>query len=256
MRPFFPTTLLDGISLLAAALISSSSKRVLDFRIAIFGSLLVHIIAFSVLHPFSGQFQPPPDVVLQVELAPPEPLPMAPPEIVTPPPQPRAQPQVPRVAAKQAAPIQKPRVETPAPVAIANEPPVVSQPPIVTESAPVPAPPSPSVSARPAAPVSQPQPALTSPPNFNPAYLNNPRPAYPRLARRNGEEGTVLLRVLVTREGRAARVELDKSSAFPLLDGAAIEAVKEWRFVPARKGAEPVEDWVRVPIVFRLVDAQ
>ena len=241
--------------MLAAALISSSSKRVLDFRIAVAGSVLVHIIAFSVLHPFSGQFQPPPDVVLQVELAPPEPLPMAPPEIVTPPPQPRAQPQVPRVTAKQATQVPKPPVETSAPVPIANDSPVVSQPPVVTESAPVPAPPSPPVAARPAAPVS-PQPAITSPPNFNPAYLNNPRPAYPRLARRNGEEGTVLLRVLVTHEGRAARLELDRSSGFPLLDGAALEAVKEWRFVPASKGAEPVEDWVRVPIVFRLVDAQ
>ena len=110
--------------------------------------------------------------------------------------------------------------------------------------------------ARPAAPVPAPQPAITSPPNFNPAYLNNPKPPYPRLARRNGEEGTVLLRVLVTREGRAARLELDKTSGFPLLDSAALEAVKEWRFVPARKGTESVEDWVRVPIVFRLVDAQ
>jgi periplasmic protein TonB len=255
MRPSLLTTTLDGISVLAAALISSSSKRVLDFRIAIFGSVLVHVIAFAVLHPFSGQFRPPPDVVLQVELAPPEPLPMAPPEIITPPPQPRAPPHVPRVAAKQAAQVQKPHAETPAPVPIANEPPVVSQPPIA-ESAPVPAPLSSPVPARPAAPGPAPQLAITSPPNFNPAYFNNPRPAYPRLARRNGEEGTVLLRVLVTREGRVARLELDKSSGFPLLDSAALEAVKEWRFVPARKGTESVEDWVRVPIIFRLVDAQ
>jgi protein TonB len=244
------------MSLLAAALNSSSSKRNLDFRIAIAGSVLVHLIAFSILHPFSGEFRPPLDVVLQVQLEPPQPLPVAPPEIVTPPPQPRAQPHVPRVTPKPVTPLQKPRVETRAPVSIVNEPAVVSQPPVVAESAPVPAPPSPPVSERPAAPVSQPQPAVTSPPNFNPAYLNNPRPAYPRLARRNGEEGTVLLRVLVTREGRAARVELDKSSGFPLLDNAALEGVREWRFVPARKGAEPVEDWVRVPIVFRLVDAQ
>jgi len=41
-----------------------------------------------------------------------------------------------------------------------------------------------------------------------------------------------------------------------LLDNAALEGVREWKFVPARKGAEPVEGWVRVPIVFRLVDAQ
>ena len=82
------------------------------------------------------------------------------------------------------------------------------------------------------------------------------RRRYPRLARRNGDEGTVMLRVLVTRDGRAAKVELDKTSGSSLLDGAAMDAVKEWRFVPARKGTEPVEDWVRVPIVFRLVNAQ
>jgi protein TonB len=50
-------------------------------------------------------------------------------------------------------------------------------------------------------------------------------------------------------------VELDKSSGSTTLDGAALEAVKGWRFSPARKGNEPIEDWVRVPIVFRLQDA-
>jgi protein TonB len=96
--------------------------------------------------------------------------------------------------------------------------------------------------------------AVSSPPNFNAAYLNNPRPDYPRLARRNGEEGTVTLRVLVTRQGVPVRVETDKSSGSTLLDSAALDSVKHWRFVPARKGLEPVEEWVRVPIVFRLQD--
>lgn len=95
------------------------------------------------------------------------------------------------------------------------------------------------------------EPAVT-PPAFNAAYLRNPPPRYPPAARRNGEEGTVLLRVLVTVDGAAARVELDRSSGSALLDSAAQDAVRGWRFVPARRGTQNAEDWVRVPVVFRL----
>jgi len=91
-----------------------------------------------------------------------------------------------------------------------------------------------------------------TPPSFNAAYLRNPAPRYPASARRAGTQGTVTLRVQVTREGLAARVEVEKSSGSPHLDAAALEAVKAWRFAPARQGAEPVESRVLVPIVFRL----
>ncbi len=93
---------------------------------------------------------------------------------------------------------------------------------------------------------------VVTPPAFNAAYLRNPPPRYPPAARRNGDEGTVMLRVLVTIDGAAARVELDRSSGSALLDGAAQDAVRGWRFVPARRGTQNVEDWVRVPVVFRL----
>jgi len=92
----------------------------------------------------------------------------------------------------------------------------------------------------------------TTAPSFNAAYLRNPAPRYPVSARRNGEQGIVTLRVLVTREGAAATVNVDKPSGSSALDQAALEAVKSWRFVPARQGAQPVEAWVLVPIVFRL----
>jgi periplasmic protein TonB len=94
-------------------------------------------------------------------------------------------------------------------------------------------------------------PALT-PPSFNAAYLRNPPPRYPLAARRSGEEGTVTLRVRVTADGRAASVNIESSSGSPSLDRAALEAVRAWRFVPARSGLENVEAWVLVPIVFRL----
>jgi protein TonB len=91
-----------------------------------------------------------------------------------------------------------------------------------------------------------------TPPIFNAAYLQNPPPGYPEAARRAGEQGTVMLRVRVARDGIVSRVELDRSSGSPHLDAAAREAVKAWRFTPARRGAEAVESWMLVPIVFRL----
>jgi protein TonB len=89
-------------------------------------------------------------------------------------------------------------------------------------------------------------------PNFNAAYLSNPAPRYPLASRRAGEQGTVTLRVLVKPDGLPAQVEVERSSGSPHLDAAALEAVKGWRFVPARQGADPIESWVLVPVVFRL----
>ncbi|MFN7086904.1 MAG: energy transducer TonB [Burkholderiales bacterium] len=97
--------------------------------------------------------------------------------------------------------------------------------------------------------------AAISPPSFNAAYLRNPPPRYPLIARRNGEQGTVTLKVLVARDGTPASVTVEKSSGSSHLDAAALEAVGAWRFVPARRGAQPVEAWVLVPIVFRLEGA-
>jgi protein TonB len=94
--------------------------------------------------------------------------------------------------------------------------------------------------------------AAVVPPAFNAAYLRNPPPRYPLLARRAGEQGTVTLKVLVTRDGLPARVDVEKTSGSVHLDSAALDAVRSWRFLPARQGAEPIEAWVLVPIAFRL----
>lgn len=87
---------------------------------------------------------------------------------------------------------------------------------------------------------------------YGAAYLQNPAPGYPMLSRRRREQGTVQLQVWVTREGRAEKVEVVKSSGFERLDAAALATVKQWRFIPARRGEVSVASAVRVPIVFGL----
>ena len=87
-------------------------------------------------------------------------------------------------------------------------------------------------------------------------YRDTPRPDYPESARREGREGRVLLRVLVDDQGRSKQVEINSSSGSEALDRAAAEAIKRWRFHPARYGDKPVESWLRIPIEFRLADAK
>ncbi len=93
---------------------------------------------------------------------------------------------------------------------------------------------------------------MTTPPRFQAEYLSNPPPAYPRRARRDGIEGTVMLKVLVTAAGAPGQVEIETSSGFDTLDRAALNAVKAWQFVPARRAEEAIDAWVLVPVVFRL----
>ncbi len=87
-----------------------------------------------------------------------------------------------------------------------------------------------------------------------PRYRDNAKPAYPWLARRRGEQGTVVLSVLVTERGRVGHVRVAESSGSPALDEAALAAITRWTFHPSRRGTEPTASWVRVPIRFRLED--
>lgn len=91
-----------------------------------------------------------------------------------------------------------------------------------------------------------------APPRFDADYLHNPAPVYPALSRRLGEEGRVVLRVFVEPSGRPSRIEIGTGSGSPRLDRAALEAVRHWQFVPARRGDMAVGAWVLVPIVFDL----
>lgn len=86
------------------------------------------------------------------------------------------------------------------------------------------------------------------------AYAENPPPVYPRFARERGQHGRVLLGVLVGVDGRPSSISIRLSSGFSLLDQAAKSAVEQWRFVPARRGENPVEALVDVPVIFRLAN--
>jgi protein TonB len=97
-----------------------------------------------------------------------------------------------------------------------------------------------------------PAPQEYSEPIYSAAYLNNQPPAYPLSARRRGLEGTVLLRVEIHAHGHCQHVRVKRSSGHEMLDRAAVEAVRQWRFVPARRGSLAVTAAVEVPITFKL----
>jgi protein TonB len=143
----------------------------------------------------------------------------------------------------------QPQPELPLLLAAPQAPPTLQSPVVVPPSqiiAPAPTP-VPSEAPR-AAPV----PTQVIPPRSDAAYLNNPPPPYPLAAKRNGEQGTVMVLVQVTVEGLAASVKLERSSGYPGLDDAALRAVRSWRFVPARQGDKPVAAPFVVPVVFSL----
>ncbi len=88
----------------------------------------------------------------------------------------------------------------------------------------------------------------------SPLYQLNPPPRYPRVARRRGYEGLVVLEVDVDEYGRPATVTLFSGSDYSLLDKAALEAVRKWRFQPGSIGGIPQKMTVKVPVRFRLDD--
>jgi len=85
-----------------------------------------------------------------------------------------------------------------------------------------------------------------------PRYAENPKPIYPQEAREKGHEGEVVLRVEVLSNGKVGQIEVRKSSGYELLDHSALTTVKQWRFIPAKKGDVAIPLWVNIPIKFQL----
>lgn len=186
---------------------------------------------------------------LRADIEPPRPLPVIEVALLAPPPPPpKVVPQPP----EPPKPEPKPKIQRqaePAPRPLLPPQPEPAQEPVAMAPPPAPAPAPPPAPEAPAKSI--PEPVLEAP-RFNAAYLNNPPPAYPLAARRRGIEGRVLVRAEVQTDGSCSRVEMKASSGSDLLDQAALEAVRKWRFVPARKGNQMLMAWVEVPIVFKL----
>ncbi len=90
--------------------------------------------------------------------------------------------------------------------------------------------------------------------DINADYAENPKPDYPSIARSMGWQGKVMLRVQVSNEGLSDAVEIERSSGYDILDESAIEAIKQWRFTPAKRAETPIASSVIVPIIFVLQD--
>lgn len=82
--------------------------------------------------------------------------------------------------------------------------------------------------------------------------LQSAEPPYPSISRLREEEGTVLVKIMITPYGTAGNVQIEKSSGYSRLDEAAIKAVRGWKFAPAKRGTQAIATWVTVPVKFVL----
>lgn len=163
--------------------------------------------------------------------APPKPAP-APSEVPKPlPPTPSGPPSPRAVTAPPPSPSTVQQAPAQSSAAVASAPPVAS--------------PAPQAEAKEA-------PQAITPPRSDAAHLNNPPPPYPSLSRRLREEGRVVLDVYILADGRVGETRLRRSSGHSRLDEAALDAVRRWRYVPARRGDEPIPFWYVQPVDFRL----
>jgi len=157
-----------------------------------------------------------------------------------------AMPSPPQTAAAEPKPQEKPKPVKPEPA------PQVAAAEIPAE-APIPPPP---VESSPAQPENTSPSQLDREPDYHAAYLKNPLPAYPMVARRMGWQGKVVLNVEVLESGLPGQIKLHQSSGRDVLDNAAIQAVSGWRFVAARQNGQMVAKWFLVPIPFILKEAE
>ncbi len=88
-----------------------------------------------------------------------------------------------------------------------------------------------------------------------PKVVKRVPPKYPEAARKRGQQGTVMLQALVNRQGQPVNVHvLPGRGLAPDLDRAAVEAVRQWVFEPAKAKGRPVEIRIQIPVKYRLAD--
>ena len=231
---------------------SPPPRRPANRTLAVAGGVVaLHVAALWALQ--SGLARRAVEVVVPVALmtefiTPPVPV-VEPPPPAPKPPEPVVKPK-PVVPKKAPPPAPKP---APRPVANPTLPPVPTAPVGVTEPQP-PAPPiaTPVAPAPPAPPAPPPPPPRVELPSSSADYLQNPKPAYPPMSRRLGEQGKVVVRVLIGVDGSAQAAEIRESSGYERLDQAALDTVRRWRYVPGKRGGVPEAMWFNVPINFVL----
>lgn len=87
-----------------------------------------------------------------------------------------------------------------------------------------------------------------------PGILSKVEPVYPQAARNAGQSGTVMLRIQILPNGRSGNITVTASSGYGLLDDAAVNAVRQWRFIPAkdRSSGKTVACYTTLPVTFQL----
>ena len=144
----------------------------------------------------------------------------------------------------------------PPPPTIETPPPYVPPPDILIE-APVDAPKSnTALVAVDKKPVAAPPPVASGvkkAPEIDPKYKRRFQPDYPPTSRRLGEEGSVVLQVLVGVDGEVKDGKVQTSSGFERLDDAALKhALRAWRFTPGTEDGVPVQTWHSVKVTFKI----
>ena len=221
----------------------NSSQRTAVF---IGGVVLLHVLALWALH--TGLLKRATEWVIPVAVVSEVPPPPPPPQIKPPPPPPPPTlPVRPSLA--------------PTPLALAPEPvPQPTQtpaaPPTLAATAPVNAPVSATAPVAPASSVVVPAPPAAPTkvdlPTTVADYQAKSPPVYPAMSRRMGEQGRVVMRVLIGADGVPQQAEVLQSSGHGRLDRAASDAVMRWRYVPGKRGGVPETMWFQVPIEFKL----
>ena len=83
-----------------------------------------------------------------------------------------------------------------------------------------------------------------------PKLMSKIRPNYPQEAKDEGIEGEVIVKILVNKKGIVTETKIIKG--IPILNNAAIEAIKKAKFKPGKYKGKSVDVWVRIPIGFEL----
>ncbi len=154
-----------------------------------------------------------------------------------------------------AQPVQRKTAPPPVLIAVANNTPAPDAPTGYAEPpVPVQLPPMAAPVAKTVVPVAAPAEAAPQIelPSSDADYLQNPRPAYPAKSRRMGEQGKVIVRVLIGVDGLAQKAEIRLSSGFERLDESALNTVKSWRYVPGKRAGVATAMWFSVPINYVL----